>query len=150
MSDNKSSVKNALNSSNAVTATPGVKAKTPEGRPARVPLTQQFKLTVPDGVKEDGYAYRYIKDKPDRVEVFEAAWWEPVKDGAGRPIRKVSGSDGYLLLYRIKQEYFDEDAAEKRKLPINLLTENAKLAKGNQYSKEYIPEGQEGVVVINN
>ena len=117
--------------------------------PAWRPLSQISKLSIPTGIKEEGFEYRWILDKVERIEAFEAAWWEQVKDGTGRPIQKASGENGYLLLYKIPFKYYEEDVKEKQKLPINLLTEKAKLAKGNKYSNEYIPEGQEGVVVIN-
>lgn len=141
----KPSENNALNSSNEITSDKSVLGQNPKGRPVRVPLSQQFRLTVPTGIKKDGYEYRYIRDSAERVEAFQAAYWEPVHDGIGKPIRKASG-DSYLLLYRIEEEYYLEDLKAKEKLPINLLVEQAKLKKGDG---EYIPEGQEGVVVIN-
>jgi len=145
----KSKVKKALSSKTTIVDKPDIKAKTPTGRPTRVPLTQQYKLSIPTGIKEEGFVYRYIRDHAERVEAFEGAWWEPVKDGAGRPIKKASGNSGYLLLYKIEQKYYDEDQLVKQKRPINLLTENAKLAKSDKYSSEYVPEGQNSVVTIN-
>ena len=140
----------ALNSKNIVVDKPDVKSKTPSGRPARFPLTDRFKRSIPAVIREEGYVYRFIRDTTERIEGFESAWWEGVKDGAGRQIKKASGSGGYLLLYRVEQKYFDEDLAIKRKKPINLLTENAKLAAGDKYSSEYVPEGHNSVVTINN
>lgn len=146
----KGSVKNALNSNTTITASKDAVNKTPEGRPVRIPLVQQFKLDIPEEFRKKGYAYRFIRDEANKIEAYVAAWWEPVRDGMSRPIKKASGTGGYLLLYRIKQEYFDEDAETKRKLPINLLKEQAKLAAGNKHSSEYVPQDREGVVVINN
>lgn len=143
-------VKKALNSSNTITDKKEVLGTTPNRKGPRIPLSQQLKLSVPSGVKEEGFAYRFIRDKAERIEAFENAWWVPALDGAGRPIRKASGSGGYLLLYKIEKQYFEEDVKEKQKLPMNALTENAKLSKSDKYSSEYIPEGHEGVVVINN
>ncbi len=150
MSNKKKGVKKALNSSNQIVDKPEVAAKAPKGRPKRIPLAQQFKLSIPTGIKEDGFAYRYIRDKTERIEAFENAWWVPVKDGNGRNIKKASGSGGYLLLYKIEKEYYEEDVQEKRKRNIDLLVKEAKLQKGDKYSSEYVPDGQEGVVVINN
>lgn len=141
----KTKVKAALSSKTTIVNNPDVEAKTPTGRPKRVPLTQQFKLQIPAGIKEEGFVYRYIRDHAERVEAFEGAWWQPVKDGAGRPIKKASGMSGYLLLYKIEQKYYDEDQLVKQKRPINLLIENAKLSKS-----EYVPEDRESVVTINN
>ncbi len=145
----KTKVKTALSSKTTIVANPDVEAKTPTGRPERVPLAQQFKLSIPAGIKEEGFVYRFIRDYAERVEAFEGAWWEPVKDGAGRHIRKASGMSGYLLLYKIEQKYYDQDLAIKRKKPISLLTEKAKLSKSDRYSSEYVPEGQNSVVTIN-
>lgn len=147
---NKKGVKKALNSGSKVVSKKEVAGKAPEGRPKRIPLAQQFKLSIPTGIKEDGFAYRYIRDKTERVEAFENAWWVPVLDGNGRAIKKASGSGGYLLLYKIEKEYYDQDVQEKKKRNIDLLVKEAKIQKGNKYSSEYVPDGQEGVVVINN
>ena len=142
----KKGVKNALTSGNEVVECPEIAGMEPEERPSRVPMTQQFKLSIPSGIQKKGYVYRYIRDTAERVEAFQAAWWEPVADGLGKPIRKASG-ERYLLLYRIEEKYYLEDLKIKEEKPINLLREQAKLAKG-RLSHEYIPEGHEGVVVI--
>ena len=144
----KTKVKQALNSQNTVVDKPDIKAKTPTGRPERVPMVSQFKLTIPKGVKEEGFVHRYIRDSAERIEAFEGAWWTPVLDGAGKTIKKASGP-GYLLLYRIEEKYYLEDQKEKAKRPINLLVEQAKLKK-DKHSNEYVPEGQDSVVTINN
>lgn len=145
----KKGVKQALNSSNEIVERNEVVGKQPEGRPERVPLSQQFRLSVPKEIKEEGFAFRYIRDTAERVEAFQAAYWVPVLDAYSKPVRKSSG-DGYLLLYKIEMKYYLEDLKEKEKQPINLLVEQAKLKKGDKYSSEYIPEGQQSVVTINN
>lgn len=142
-------VKKALNSSNEIVDKPEVVSRAPKGRPDRVPLNQQFRLSIPKGIKEDGFVYRYIRATAERIESFEAAYWEPVKDGAGKQVRKASGMS-YLLLYRIEEKFYLEDLKAKEERPINLLVEQAKLKKGNKYSSEYVPEGQQSVVTINN
>ena len=150
MSKKKIGVKKALNSKTQIVPNKDIQAQSPKGRPPRRPLSQISKLSIPNGIKEKGFEYRWILEKTERIEAFEAAWWEQVKDGTGKPVKKASGENGYLLLYKIPFEYYEEDVKEKQKLPINLLTEKAKLTKGDKYSSEYVPEGQQGVVVINN
>lgn len=150
MSNNeKKSVKKALNSSNETVDRNQSSTGKLKNRPERVPLDHTAKLSIPAGVQEEGFAYRWITDKAERVESFERAWWVAVVDGNGRAIKKASG-DGYLLLYRIEQKYYEEDVKAKQKLPIDLLVENAKLVKGNKHSSEYVPEGHQSVVTINN
>jgi hypothetical protein len=129
------------------------KAHKPVGRPKRIPLSKTSKLELPAGIKEDGYAYRFILNRPERIQMYESAWWEAVMDGEGKNITKPSGNkenrQEHLLLYRTKVEYFEEDLRENRKKPIDLVKENAKLTKGT-HSSEYVPEGHEAVVSINN
>ena len=149
MFDNKDKkrVKNALNSSNnEVAERPEIAGKEPEGRPKRVPMSQQFRLSIPSGIEEEGYVYRFIRDTAERVEAFQAAWWKPVNDGLGKPVRKASGNR-YLLLYKIEKKYYLEDLKKKEEVPINLLKEQAKLVKGSRVP-EYVPEDSEAVVVI--
>lgn len=129
---------------------PEIDAHTPKNRPKRRPLSIMYKLDIPSGLKEEGYTYRYILDRAERIERFQNAWWEPVIDpNTKKPFRKASGSGEYLLLYRTKTEYFKEDQIENRKKPINLLTDKAKLTR-NADSHEYVPEGHEAVVQIKN
>ena len=148
MFNSKDGVKDALSSKNEVVPTKESQGHDPQGRPARVPLAQQAKLSIPKGLEDPNYAYRFIIDKPERVEAFVAAWWEPAKDGTGKPIKKPAGNGLTLVLYRTPREYFEEDLREKQKKPIDLLEESAKLDKGNQYSSEYVPQGQQSVVTI--
>ena len=125
-------------------------AHSAEDRPERRPLGTTYRLTVPPGLKEQGYEYRYILDRRDRIEMFEGAWWTPVTDPVTkRPFRKASGSGDYLTLYRIKSDIFKEDQIEKAKKPINLLKESAEL-KRNRHGHEYVPEGHEAVLSIKN
>lgn len=134
----------------AISETKETKGHRPEGRPERIGLSQTSNLSIPKGIQRKDYAYQFIKDKPERIEAFEAAWWEPVKDGEGKLVKKAAGGGEYLLLYRTRREYYEEDVKEMQKKPINLLKNTAKLDKGNKYSGEYVPEGSDAVVVINN
>lgn len=141
--------KKTSNEANSIAPTAKMEGKAPQGRPPRRKLSRTKKLDIPEEVKEEGYAYRWILDRADRREDYEAAWWEPVRDGANKEVKKASGAS-YLVLYRVEYKYFEEDVRDKQSRPINLLKERAKLAKKDQYSGEYVPEGHEGVVVINN
>jgi hypothetical protein len=77
--------------------------------------------------KEPGFVYRVVNDVGDRVEQLKAIGYEIVEDASvqvgdrrvanptkeGSPV-KVSvgqGVQGYVM--RIKQEWYDEDAAKK-------------------------------------
>jgi len=130
---------------NEVTPKPEVEAHTPKDRPKRRPLTTTYKLALPEGVVEEGYKYRWVLDRPDRVMQFQEAWWQVVKDGAGKTIRKPSGTGEYLILYKIELQYWEEDRDIHRKKNIDLLTEAAKPRRDKD-SFEYVPEGHEAVV----
>ena len=114
-------------------------------RPPRRPLSTTYKLQLPEGIIEEGYDYRWLLERPERIMQYEAAWWEPVHDDDGKRIRKPSGGGEYLTLYRIESKYHEEDKAENRKKPINLLHDKALLKKDSD-SMEYVPEGHDAVV----
>ena len=122
-----------------------VKAHENKKRPPRRPLSTTYKLTVPEGVIEKGYTYRWLLDRPERVHNYEAAWWEKVLDGEGKVIRKPSGGGEWLTLYRIESKYYEEDRAANRKKTINLLADKGKLQKTSN-ATEYVPEGHEAVI----
>jgi hypothetical protein len=127
-----------------------IEAHSPKNRPTRRPLSSMYRLDIPPGIKEEGYTYRYILDRAERVEMFRGAWWEQVIDPTTKqPFRKASGGGEYLLLYKTKTEWFLEDQIENRKKPINLLADSARL-KRNADSHEYVPEGHDAVVKIQN
>lgn len=132
-----------------------VAAHTPNGRPKRRPLSFIKKLGIPPGIeKEEGYVYRYIINSGDRVMMYQGAWWEQVVDGNNKPVRVHSGNrrdpNEYLLLYRTRAEYYQEDLEENRKKPIDLAVEHAKLKKDDGISSEYVPEGHEAVISFKN
>lgn len=122
-----------------------VKAHSNKKRPPRRPLSTTYKLSLPEGIIEKGFDYRWILERPERIMQYKAAWWLPVTDDEGEIIRKPSGSGEYLTLYRIESKYHEEDKIANRKKPINLLVDNAKLNKDRE-SMEYVPEGHEAVV----
>jgi len=141
-------LESAINSREPGEVTRETEAHSAENRPDRRPLSQMYRLNIPHGIKEEGYTYRYILDRADRIEMFNGAWWEQVIDPfTKRPIKKASGGGEYLLLYRIKSEFYKQDQIEKAKKPINLLVESAKLKRMKDVH-EYIPAGHEAVLTI--
>lgn len=124
-----------------------VEAHEPNNRPKRRPLSRTFRLDIPEGIREEGYTYRYILDRAERIEMYEGAWWEQVRDEQQRAIRKASGNGEYLLLYKTITSLFEEDLVENRKKPINLILDKAKLQK-DRNSSEYVPDGHEAVLSI--
>ncbi len=125
-----------------------VEAHAPKNRPKRRPLSTTYRLMLPDGVIEEGYEYRWLLDRVDRIHMFEAAWWQKVVDGKGKAIRKPAGKGDYLILYRIESKFAKEDREAKQKKTINLLKQKAQIQKADQHSMEYVPEGHEGVLKI--
>ena len=72
-----------------------------------------YKLAVPDEVKEDGYHYHYINDKRSRIPQMESLGYEIVNDLDGNPIKKVvnmskTAEVQHAVLMRIPQEVYDE------------------------------------------
>ena len=97
-------------------------------RPKRVPLNRQDVLTVPEKYKEPGYHYRFFNDVGERIEKAERAGYEVVRgkvpvgdpkaggsEGVGSAVTKAVGENKKAVLMRIKQEWWDEDQAEKVK-----------------------------------
>ena len=113
----------------------------------RKPLSVTMNLDVPAAVKKKDHAYRWVRNQPERILMYEEAWWEIVKDSEGRPIQKSAKNpedpEMQLILMETPLEYFEEDLVENRKKPVNLLKEKAKLKAG-----EYIPDDAKDVVTI--
>lgn len=122
-----------------------VEARKNANRPPRRPLSTAYKLTLPEGIQEEGYQYRWLLDRPERIMTYEAAWWEKAKDGEGKPIRKPSGNGEWLTLYRIESKYFKEDQKENRKKAMQMLHDRARPTSESQ-ATEYVPEGHEAVI----
>lgn len=100
-------------------------AKAPRTRIARTPVGQRNVLTVHG--KEEGYVYRVVNDRGDRVPQFEDAGYEIVEAAKVRVGDKrvnrvapsgskaevsVGGGDKAFVM-RIKKEWYDEDQAKK-------------------------------------
>lgn len=98
------------------------------GRAKRTPINGRNILTVSN--KDAGYVYRFVNDVGDRVQSFIDRGYELVEsdaisigdkrvDSAGPLGSKAQASvnrDGTkAFVMRIKQEWYDEDQAEKQK-----------------------------------
>lgn len=125
------------------------KSKQNQKRPERRPLGATKKLIVPDEFREEGYDYRWLMDRPERIHMYKGAWWEQVTDEHGTPVRVPSGNGEYLTLYKVESKYLQEDRERNRKKNISLIREKAKLQR-DQHSHEYVPEGHDAVLKIEN
>ena len=121
-------------------------AKAPSGRVSRTPMGRRNILTVKG--KEDGFEYRIVNDKNDRVSIFEEAGWEPVRDetvtigdkrvekassvGSVRMMSVGGGDKGVLM--RIPTEFYKEDQDAKQRL----------LAQQESYTKQKALDGTYG------
>lgn len=105
-----------------------------EGRNRRVPMTgAEPNFYIPPGVKESGYEYRWVNDKPSRIQRLEQAGYEIVKDEAvqtargdaqtdrtdGTVIRAQADKSGRMdgmqaVLMRQRSEFYQEDQAAKQ------------------------------------
>ena len=98
------------------------------GRAKRTPISGRNVLTVSN--KEPGYEYRFVNDVGDRVEIFKERGWELVEaadvrigdrriESAGPLGSKAQASvdkqGTKAFVMRIKQEWYEEDQAEKAK-----------------------------------
>lgn len=100
-------------------------AKAPRTRITRTPVGQRNVLTVHG--KEEGYVYRVVNDRGDRIPQFEDAGYEIVEaskirvgdkrvnrvapSGSKAEVSVGSGDKGFVM--RIKKEWYDEDQAKK-------------------------------------
>jgi len=117
-------------------------AKAPSGRPKRLRVGMQDRLTVDN--KEPGFEYRWVlAKKPGRVEMFERAGYEVVslQDAQAGTQRLSSGSHvdnvndmgggDTAVLMRIPTEFYNEDQAIKARqhdeMERGVLTPNAEL-----------------------
>lgn len=97
-------------------------------RAKRTPINGRNVLSVSN--KQAGYHYRFVNDTGDRVQSFLDNGWEQVAaddvivgdrrvaaaKGLGSKAQASVNKDGTkAFVMRIKQEWFDEDQAEKAK-----------------------------------
>lgn len=104
-----------------------VNSKTKSGRPSRASVNGTRNVLNVSG-KEPGYVYRIVNDTGDRVAQMQEIGYEVVDDPnvrvgdrrianpaqTGSPVMASVGNGikGYVM--RIKQEFYDEDQANKQ------------------------------------
>lgn len=101
-------------------------SKAPSGRVRRNPLARRNVLTVVG--KEDGYEYRIVNDKEDRVAEFTSQGYEIVSASKvqvgdkrvnkaspeGSPMQMSVGGGQKALVMRIRKDWYDEDQKAKQ------------------------------------
>jgi len=134
------------------------KKKTERRKETRVPLSQFYrKLSFED--QEEGFEYRWINDKGDRIRRAKQGSWEFIEDdgfqigdehivngpteGKGTVVEKVVDQDTGMKAYlmRIPKEYYDEDQKAKQ---AQIDDTEKQLMRGhdeNDDPSRYIPEG---------
>jgi hypothetical protein len=104
------------------------------GRPARQEEVQQrrrrreslgadrnMKLSVPEDFKDPNFEYRWVNDRPGRVQQLHGEDWDVVSgdvdtSSIGTNVKRVSNKlDGeHAVLMRKPKDYFEQDKAEKQ------------------------------------
>ena len=101
-------------------------AKTPSGRVRRNPLMRRNVLTVSG--KEDGYEYRIVNDKEDRVTQFTEQGYEIVSASKvqvgdkrvgkaapeGSAMQMSVGNGEKAIVMRIRKDWYNEDQQSKQ------------------------------------
>lgn len=93
-------------------------------RPKRTPIGRRNVLTVDK--RDPNYYYRFVNDVDGRLQMFEEAGYEAVKEPTqvgdpragdasqlGSTVRKPVGDGKSAVLMRIPKEYYEEDQAAK-------------------------------------
>lgn len=107
-------------------------------RPERISMSNMKKLDVPEGIKEEGFYYRWFQDRDGRLNQARSAYYEPVVDEQGNNYTRNSGP--YTLhLMRLPQQYRDEDNLLKKKAVAATLDAEAQIGHG-----EYAPDSKTG------
>lgn len=138
------------------------------GRSRRIPLgVAELKLEVPEAANDPDHVYRWINDKPGRLQRAIAGGWEYVEDhamqiGTGSTTRNSeqdsrisqivgkneNGFPLYAYLMRIKREWYDEDQSVKQAA----IDEVQKTIERGQFERQaddmrYIPDEGIGINV---
>lgn len=113
-------------------------------RTQRVPLGQRDRLTAP---KKKGFRRRFVNDDGDRVQRYEAAGYNLVKDDIqvgdhkigkdtqmGRVVRPSVGGGTKAVLMEIKEEFYQEDQKAKQD----------KVTADEQAMKQQLNSGRDG------
>jgi hypothetical protein len=121
--------------------TNGRDSKSNSARPARVPMQSGGKLTVPEGIKEEGYFYYWALDRNGMIERLQAAYYEPVLDSRNEQITVMAGGGSKHYLMRLPMEYYNEDMEAQQSKIDAAMNKDIKLKKG-----EYSPFNKSSAV----
>lgn len=108
------------------------------GRPTRIPMANAKKLDFPEHLKEEGFYYRWFKDRNGRITQATAAAYVPVVDEQGNQFTRASGEDTMYLM-KLPIEYRNEDNLLKRDRVAATLGSEDQIAPG-----EYAPDQRTG------
>lgn len=112
-----------------------------ERRKKRIRIGKQQKLDVIAlPFKKAGYYYRFVLDRPGRVEVMKLAEYEFVLDGNGKHVTFPSGSNHLHLMF-LPQIFRDDDLKERREEINNRLARELEVG-----AEEYVPDDAKGVL----
>ena len=119
-------------------------------RPKRVPLGYRNVLTA---TSEAGYVKRFVNDSEGRVAMFEEAGWEVVTGSdkvgdeyagntrlPGGAVTKPVGHGTIAVLMRKRNDWYDEDMAEKQ---MAVDATEAGLARRAQVDNLHAPRGEQ-------
>lgn len=97
-----------------------------KNRPKRTPIGRRNVLTV--NKRDPGFEYRWVNDEDGRIQMFEEAGYEAVREptDVGDPkagdasqmdsvCRKPVGGGTTAVLMKIPKEFYEEDQAAKEK-----------------------------------
>jgi len=130
-----------------------------EGRKRRIPLgAPTQKLSVPQAQDDKEHVYRWINDKPGRLQRAEQAGYEFVEDptlqvGEGSDNgnsardsrvsrlvgRNEKGGEQYAYLMRIKREWYEEDQEAKQEA-IDEVDEAIRHGRHKAGENSYVPK----------
>ena len=108
------------------------------GRPERISMHNMKKLEIPTHLMEEGYYYRWFKNKDNRISQAIAAYYEHVADEQGNTLTVQSGPYTMYAM-RLPQKYRDKDILLKKKRVQVTLEAEAQIG-----PDEYAPDPETG------
>lgn len=108
------------------------------GRPKRISMNNMKKLEIPAHLMEEGYYYRWFKNKDSRISQALAAYYEHVTDEQGNNLTCQSGPYTMYAM-RLPQQYRDEDNLLKKERVAATLEAEAHIG-----HNEYAPDPETG------
>ena len=111
------------------------------GRPPRVALSTQFRLSFPEAVDRDVWYYYVFSDHDGNIQSAEGAHYAHVKDSAGNNITRQRGPYKQFLM-KLPMKYRLEDLKLKdKKILGSIVKEQQDMEPG-----EYLPDGRHHVI----